>query len=91
MQVEVTASADWSYGLIERRHYGDSVTRAHIRAAYYAIIIELRGGHPNIWHMGSNLDPDPDAYSLDHPPLTAHFYKVSDTKVSIFAFKEQGS
>lgn len=85
MQVEVTPAADALYGLIQRQHRGDSDALAAIQAAYYAIIFELRGGHPSIWLMSSNLELD--AYSLNHPPLIAHFRSINDQKVAIFAFE----
>lgn len=85
MQVEVTPVADSLYGLIQREHRGDSEALAAFRTAYYAIIFELRGGHPSIWFMSSDLELD--AYSLNHPPLIAHFRTINAQKVAIFAFE----
>jgi hypothetical protein len=87
MQVQTNWEADFQFGLIQRKYQDDPEKRAELELAYHAIVIELRSGNPSIWFMGS--DRDPDGYTLEHPPLVAHFRKVHENKVAIFAFEEQ--
>lgn len=86
MQVHVTTQADWLLGLVQRKHREDPDRLAEIQLAYYSLIAELRTGHPSLWFVESLLEED--AYSLNHPPLIAHFRKLSENKVAVIAFEE---
>lgn len=86
MQVHVTTQADWLLGLIQRKYRGDDDRLAEIQLAYYSLIAELRRGHHSIWLVESPLEEN--AWSLNHPPLIAHFRKLGEDKVAVFAFEE---
>jgi hypothetical protein len=86
MRVEVEVEAEWQFGLIQRKHRGETEFLAELQAAYFAIITELRSGNPSVWSMESELRPD--AFVSYYPPLLGHFRQLSDEKVAIFSFTE---
>jgi hypothetical protein len=85
MQVHVDPLADAMFGVIERELRHDVEALGSARLAYFEIIAELRRAMPHVWLVDSDIYQD--TFALHHPPLVAHFRRVSDDKVRIIDFQ----
>jgi hypothetical protein len=88
LRIRVLPLADFSLGIIQQRHRGETEKLAAIEAAYLRCIVQLRAGEPWIWSVAS--EHHDGASELHVSPLIVHFRWIDDDTIAILDFQLQG-